>query len=267
MLKDKFLGLKTRSEKIRACINPPDQMGLEIGALNNPTIDLDEGAIHYADHLSTEGLREKYAADLNVDVNSIVSVDYIWGDRTLRQAVGKGIFFDYVVASHVIEHIPDVVGWFAEISEILRPGGVLSLVIPDKRYTFDCQRELSRPAEFIESFLLKSRRPSIRQIFDSHYSSAPVDATTAWSDSFNAKTVENFHNHPLGVFELCKRVNDENLYMDSHCYTFTPESFIDVFELIYDLELTKLGLECVFPTCINEMEFYVSLKKNLPISS
>jgi SAM-dependent methyltransferase len=261
MLENRYQCLKTRSKKIRACFDPHSQIGLEIGALNNPTISLKEGAIHYADHLSTEGLREKYAEDPNVDVNSIVNVDYVWGDKTLREAVGPEIYFDYVVASHVIEHIPDVIGWFQEISEILKPGGVLSLVIPDKRYTFDCQRDVSRPADFIEAFLLKARKPSLRQVFDSHYSSAPVDVITAWAESFDSRSVRNVHNHPIGVFNLCKRILGEDLYVDSHCYTFTPDSFVAIFELISQLDLTDFDLECMFSTEVNEIEFYVSLKK------
>ena len=57
-------------------------------------------------------------------------VDYVWGDRTLVEAVGQGVYFDYLVASHVVEHVPDMIGWFGEIPAVLKAGGVLSLVFP-----------------------------------------------------------------------------------------------------------------------------------------
>jgi len=45
--------------------------------------------------------------------------------------------FDYCLASHVIEHIPNPIAFFQSIAHLLKPGGVLSLAVPDKRYTFD----------------------------------------------------------------------------------------------------------------------------------
>ena len=47
---------------------------------------------------------------------------------------------DFVIASHVIEYVPEMVSWLQCIGEALRPGGVLNLAIPasikiDKRLT------------------------------------------------------------------------------------------------------------------------------------
>ena len=240
-------------KKIRACINPSTQIGLEIGALNNTIISLNEGEIYYCDHLSTKGLREKYEHDPNIDTDKIVNVDYTWGEQPLKEAVGCERIFDYIVASHVIEHIPDIIGWFREISEILKIGGILSLIIPDKRNTFDCLREKSCPAELIEAYLLKLRKPSIRQVFDSHYSSALVKTSETWSTSFNIKKLKKFHQHPGGVFELCKEILEKEKYVDSHCYTFTPESFIEILKILIQLNLTDFKVEYFSPTQVSGM--------------
>jgi len=250
-----------RNKKIRACIKPRKEVGLEIGPLNNPIVSPDEGEIYYCDHLPTEDLKKKYQHDPDVDTSKIVNVDYVWGKKTLREIVGVEKTFDYVIAAHVIEHIPNIIGWFFEISEILRVGGILSLIIPDKRYTFDCLRGVSRPAELIESYLLKLKKPSIRQIFDSHYSSVFVKASTAWSESFNKKELRKIQHHPCGVFELCREVQEKKLYYDSHCYTFTPESIIEILEIIIQLNLFDFKVEFFSKTEFNGMEFYVSLSK------
>jgi hypothetical protein len=110
----------SRADKIRALIDPKAQKGLEIGALNNPTIHPSEGTVYYVDHLPTDELKEKYSADPNVNIDDIVPVEYVWGDKTLVEAVGQGSYFDYLVASHVVEHIPDMIGWFGEISAVLK---------------------------------------------------------------------------------------------------------------------------------------------------
>lgn len=199
----------------------------------------------------------------NVNIEGIVPIDYVWRDKTLVEAVDLGVYFDDLVASHAVEHVPDVVGWFEEISAVLKPGGVLSLVVPDKRFTFHCQRDLSRASEFIETFPLRSRKPSLRQVFDSHYSSAPVDAQFAWTEKFEPASLNNVHSHPKGVFDVCKKVLCEDFYVDSHCYTFTPESFDQIFRCILQLELTDFELVHLFPTEVNGMEFYVSLRKKI----
>jgi len=250
-----------RNEKVFACINLRKEVGLEIGPLDNPTITSTEGEIYYCDHMATEDLRKKYQHDPNVDINKIVNVDYVWGEKTLREVVGSENQFDYLIASHVVEHIPDIIGWFFEISEILKVGGILSLIVPDMRYTFDCLRGESRPAELIEAYLLKLRRPSIRQVFDSHYSSALIETSTAWSETFDKKDLQKFHHHPRGVFELCREIQEKKMYYDSHCFTFTPESFREILEVIIQLNFFDFKVEYFSPTQLNGMEFYVSFKK------
>jgi SAM-dependent methyltransferase len=48
---------------------------------------------------------------------------------------------DFMIASHVLEHLPFPLKALRSWYEALAPGGVLLLKIPDKRYTFDVRRE------------------------------------------------------------------------------------------------------------------------------
>lgn len=107
--------------------------GLELGPLYSPILSKSETEVYYVDHASTRVLRKKYK-NHPFDVGKIVDVDYVLNGKTLKKTI-TGSRFDYVVASHVIEHIPDIIGWLNDISSVLKTGGVLSLVIPDKRYT------------------------------------------------------------------------------------------------------------------------------------
>jgi hypothetical protein len=59
-----------------------------------------------------------------------VPIDYVWGDETLVEPVDLGVYFNYLVSSHVAKHVPDMIGWFGEIPAVLRAGEVLSLVVP-----------------------------------------------------------------------------------------------------------------------------------------
>ncbi len=84
--------------------------GLEIGPLTSPVVTKDQGEIYYLDHLSTDDLRKKYVDDPSIDKSRIVDVSFVAPDGDLSTACA-GKQFDYVVASHVIEHIPNMIGW------------------------------------------------------------------------------------------------------------------------------------------------------------
>ena len=118
-------------------------MGLEIGPLTRPLLTKVDGRTFYADHSSTEDLIKKYKGDPAVPEGDICEVDYDLRVVPLSKTNNHGNY-DYVVASHVIEHVPDIIGWLGEIESILKVGGSLALVVPDKRYTFDYFRRESQ---------------------------------------------------------------------------------------------------------------------------
>ena len=48
---------------------------------------------------------------------------------------------DFVIASHVVEHLADPLAFLDDAHRVLRVGGVLLLLLPDRRCTFDCERD------------------------------------------------------------------------------------------------------------------------------
>ncbi len=94
------------------------------------------------------------------------------------------------VASHVIEHVPDFVGFLAEVDGVLRVGGRLGLVVPDRRYTFDFLRRTSSLSEIIDCHLRQSRRPTPGQIFDYVSNVGKVDTVLAWRGRIDVKRFE-----------------------------------------------------------------------------
>ena len=96
-------------------------------------------------------------------------------------ALGGDAPIDFVIASHVIEHIPDPVGWLAQIGEILTDRGLLVLVVPDRRFTFDVNRPETTAAELIDTMLRGCQTPTFQQTF-SHEAGfvGTVDALAVW---------------------------------------------------------------------------------------
>lgn len=60
-----------------------------------------------------------------------------------RQLPFASAALDHLIASHVLEHQPDVLSTLAEWRRVLRPGGALVLVLPHLERTFDRDRTAS----------------------------------------------------------------------------------------------------------------------------
>ncbi len=249
----------TRLEKILACIDVRTQVGLEVGPLFNPIVTRDMGQIYYIDHATTAELQVKYAHDPNVDIHKIVDVDYVWGKETLPELVGKNTPFDYLVASHVVEHVPDFIGWLQEIHAVLKVGGILSLIIPDKRYCFDYDRQPTQVADVVEAFLLHSRKPSPRQVFEHFTSAVTYDGNIVWDSStlVDSQKLQRIHS-PQDAWELAQRSLFTDQYIDAHCWVFTPQFFFDLLRSLIQMNLLGFKVEQFYET--TGCEFYVSLK-------
>ncbi len=247
----------TRQEKILACIDPAHQLGLEIGALNRPIVTREMGNIRYVDHASSEDLKQKYATDPNVDIEAIVDVNYVWGAQTLPELVGSEAPFDYVIASHVIEHVPDLIGWLKEIHAVLKPGGILALAIPDKRYCFDYCRPLTRPDDVIEAYLQHRRKPSPRQVFDHFSSTVSYNGAITWADTIQPEKLVNFCTEEQAL-SLAKYSLETDNYVDVHCWVFTPLSLFQLLRTLINLSLFDFKVETFGDT--EGCEFYLSLQ-------
>jgi SAM-dependent methyltransferase len=65
------------------------------------------------------------------------------GDRFFDAQTMAGIkkeSLDFVLSGHVIEHLWDPVGAIVNTVDVLKPGGVFILAVPDMRFTFDRDR-------------------------------------------------------------------------------------------------------------------------------
>jgi SAM-dependent methyltransferase len=247
-----------RFERVREHIDVAGGRGLEIGPLTSPIVTRDLGDVRYVDHLSTDDLRTKYAPDPLVDEDAIVPIDFVWGSRTLAEAVGPAAPFDYVVASHVLEHVPDLVGWLEEVSEVLRPGGRLSVALPDRRYTFDVRRRDTDVSEVVEAYLLGLRRPAVRATFDHFYRHVPVDAGAIWSGLRG-------HDDPPPDAEtaiaFALSAANTDAYVDTHCWVFSDAAFLDLIATLIRLDLVHLRVVAFRPTQPWDFEFFVTLER------
>jgi predicted SAM-dependent methyltransferase len=112
--------------------------GIEIGALHNP-LDVPRSArVRYVDHLPVEELRRHYPELAGAP---LVDVDIVDDGEHLASVADASQ--DFVIANHFLEHCEDPLGALGNMIRVLRPGGVLYLAVPDKRYTFDADRPVT----------------------------------------------------------------------------------------------------------------------------
>lgn len=248
--------------------------GLEIGALHNPRFATSDPNVFFVDHTDTESLRRKYAQDQNLadHLESLVEVDFVWGgdDTLLQHVVKEAAPFDFVYASHVFEHLPNPVGWLQQIETILSPDGIVSLVIPDKRFCFDINRRETEISDVVEGYLCRATRPTYQQIYDFHSKIVAVDTARLWSGDVDYQGVWREDKEPdLWAMELCQR-SAEGEYIDSHCGVYTPASFLQIIEKLARLGLLGFRIDRFQPTGVNSLEFRVVLQKlpaGLPVDA
>lgn len=251
--------MDSRKSKILKNINVKVLKGLELGPLHRPTVTKDEGQIYYLDHASRDDLIRKYKGH-EFGIEDIVEVDIVLKGG-LKESVGNDKF-DYIIASHVIEHIPDMVTWLSDIASILNKKGVLSLVIPDKRYCFDVARNTSSPSDVIGAFYDKITKPSSTMMYDAWAEFRDVDPGDLWASNESSAIPE----------PSTERIDDgwikakDNLkgiaYIDAHCYTFTPKSFFRILDRLAYHNLLDFEVIGFSDTAPNEQEFFVTLRKS-----
>lgn len=247
----------SRNEKILYGCNLQG-VGLEIGASYCPVAPKKAGhRVEVLDHANAATLKEKYQGH-NVDISNIEEVDYVWSGEPLHELTGKENYYDWIVASHVIEHTPDFVSFLQQCEIMLKPDGLLCLAVPDHRYCFDVFRPASTPGDVIQAYLEKRRRHSLGAIWDHFSMITKKGDTVAWFKGHHG--VYHFiHPNLSDARAMLVRAQESSEYIDVHNWRFTPSSFKLIVNDIGALDYTTLSASTFFETV--GCEFITQLKK------
>lgn len=173
-----------------------------------------------------------------------VGVDFILGSKLIDEVLEHDKF-NYLVSSHVIEHIPDFIQFFKSAARVLKNGAKLIMYVPDKRYTLDVLRSVSGISDIEEAHNQRLRHPSRAMALDVYVNTDfNADTVGLWNKSYTAVRTRVASEATSIVDGL------ELSTADLHCFTFTPESFrilishviamhVPVFELVEITETSK----------------------------
>ncbi len=244
--------------------------GIEIGPACFPTCAKSDGwNVYIVDYKVKSELVERYEvlkeAGAPVNLNRIEEVDFVWQDGKLSDLLKRGGVdqVDFIVASHVIEHMPCLISFLQSAEELLKEDGIISTAIPDKRREYDFLKPISTTADAIDAYLDKRTRHSARTAFLAYFYECTTLSSGKWSGLPHISDVlfANAFDKAKDLFN--KLIGSENsAYSDFHAWFFTPASF----QLIL-LELKALGytnLEVVEISETRGCEFFAYIKKGSP---
>lgn len=252
-------------EKLQQLINQSapgmNGKGLEIGPGFDPVVPKRDGfKVETLDHLSAQDLRSKYQNNPSVDVSRIEDVDFVSDGGPMLSLIGKPGYYDYIVASHVIEHTVDVLGFLLDCQALLKPTGRLVLAVPDMRFSFDCLRPVSTTGQAIDLHHSRPTRHSIGRVFDELAYNCQRDGAIAWQK--NADGQLQFFRPIADAKWISEQYQAGSMFLDIHAWQFTPSSFRLMIKDLGELEL--IGLKEESFELSNDNEFFVVLAQAAP---
>jgi predicted SAM-dependent methyltransferase len=245
-----------RRDTIRSLFNGSGRI-LEIGPSHQPVFAKRSGYdVETIDHASAEELRKKYA-EHNVNLDEIEEVDYVSDGGPLHEVIPHRERYDLIFSSHVIEHTTDLLGYFKSCELLLKPGGVIGLAIPDKRYMFDIFQPVSTTGRVLEAHYRKQVRHSPGAVYDFIANVGRLNEMDSWSHATvgSVKLISEAVASAKAMFDHATLEGGN--YYDVHGWVFTPGSFRLILHDLTTLGLTVLREQRLVE--VGALEFYVAM--------
>ena len=198
---------------------------------------------------------------------NVEDVDVIWNEGRLHERFTPSDLgrYDAVIASHVVEHLPNPLAFFQSCESLLKPRGRIVLALPDKRRCFDFFGNISTTGDILENYLNARTTHTARAAFNDAAYAVRNGGAIGWGPG-QIENLEFVHpfDRAIGVAKRSQRVPAQ--YFDHHAWRFVPSSF----SLII-LELQMMGLINLRIVRISDtmtQEFFVEIAGDqLPLPS
>lgn len=239
-----------RLVELRRMLHPGAKI-LEFGPLANPIAAKREGYNAFTiDRMSQQELLDYYRIHPDINHSRIEPVDFVWKSGCILGAISQDHHgtFDCIVLSHVLEHVPDPLTLLNGFEVLLKPGGVVSMALPDCRFSFDVFRPLSTTGEMLEAKSNLAQSHSRKNLFDFSSRSVARLGRIVWEDgnlapemlTFVGMNLETAHATHFG-----RSIDSED--QDCHSWIFVPASFTLIAHECHAVGAIRLVLERVAP--------------------
>jgi len=229
---------------------------LEIGPFTNPLITGAKEKTKYFDVMNKKQLIER-ATNLGRPTDKAVHIDFYDSNGNLSIVTET---FDTIVSSHCIEHQPDLITHLRSVSEILQPNGLYYVICPDKRYCFDHFTAESKTIDILIANKEKRTRHTLQNVVEHSTIVTHNNPKRHW-DGDHGKMHYTKHGKKIieDIFERFDKAG--NAYIDVHAWKFSPNSFANIINELYDFGYTDLKVKTIYPTPRNRFEFIAILTK------
>jgi SAM-dependent methyltransferase len=249
----------SREKDILSMLEPSGR-GLEIGAGYNPMFPKRKGfRVETVDHASAEELVRKFR-EMGIDASRVEEVDYVWRGEPLHELVPHHGAYDFIFASHVVEHMPDMVGFINSCDRLLNDRGIVLLAVPDKRYCFDALRPIASAGDVIQAHLEGRKRHPPGKVFDhtAYY------AFRRGRNDWRRRTFGRIAPRSEAIEEARKeleRAMAAGEYIDVHGWQFVPSSFRLILKDLHLIHLTPMKEVAFLDARGERNEFYISFAR------
>lgn len=211
--------------------------GLEIAPYFNPMVDRSKYDVFYVDCIDNDEIQRKAADNPGAKGRYVPRIDAVWvPGRRLADCVG-GRKFAYAVASHVMEHVPNPLGWLEEIVECVEVGGRVAIMLPMRTQSMDYYRRTTTFGQIVGWSIEKPAIPTPSQVMDFLSQSFHHLGETLSEESMPPFTQARRHYTDKDAVTYANFVWNQKHYLDVHCSVWTPESFSEVFGRLRDVGL------------------------------
>jgi hypothetical protein len=224
---------------------------LEIGPFNNPVAS--GSNVRYFDVLDRDGLIER-AKRLGLGHETIPHIDYVHPTGDLSVVLQK---FDIVTSSHVVEHQPDLVRHFSQVSNLLIDEGLYFCIIPDKQYCFDHFIAESSIADVVEGHLSGRIGHGVGSVIEHAALVTHNDPLRHWNGDHGP--LPNDPNRVRAAIDEYRATQGH--YLDVHAWQFTPSSFKTIINTLEVLSYIDVRPIRVYDTPHDSNEFCAILKR------
>jgi SAM-dependent methyltransferase len=236
--------------------------GLEIGPLHNTSVRREHADVKYLDVFDRDLLIKNYEGHPQVLPEKIPEIDFALFDgervRSIPETIGDEPAFDWVVASHVLEHVPDVIGWLKDIAEVTVDGGRLILVVPDRRDCFDVHRPGTTVGQMLQAHELGETVPSVRAVYDYKRGHAYTKAPDVWRGEPPGYE-KRIYDLDAVLAEVEKARAGE--YIDAHVWPLTPGTLLEQLIELREIGMSEWMVQSYTLTRRDENEFFMVLRR------